>query len=144
MQRWILAFLGLVLVGQVTGADVATPRVLQLVPRRSILTSVTASPSLHLGHLGLRGGSAPAPGNPDDVGKQFVTYYYQTFDSNRAGLASLYQEVLLQRSRPAPNDHASAVDTRPCGRFRASPSKESSSGDRALYHRSFRDCRSSL
>mmetsp|Transcript_55614 Transcript_55614/g.161119 ORF Transcript_55614/g.161119 Transcript_55614/m.161119 type:complete len:124 (+) Transcript_55614:99-470(+) len=29
------------------------------------------------------------------VGEQFVQHYYQTFDSNRAGLASLYSEASM-------------------------------------------------
>ncbi|KAF9328582.1 Nuclear transport factor 2 [Podila minutissima] len=28
----------------------------------------------------------------DQIGTQFVDFYYQTFDSNRAGLASLYRD----------------------------------------------------
>ncbi|XP_051141188.1 nuclear transport factor 2A-like isoform X2 [Andrographis paniculata] len=30
--------------------------------------------------------------DPDAVAKAFVDHYYSTFDANRAGLASLYQE----------------------------------------------------
>ncbi|KAK9104130.1 hypothetical protein Scep_020974 [Stephania cephalantha] len=30
--------------------------------------------------------------DPDSVAKAFVEHYYTTFDSNRAGLANLYQE----------------------------------------------------
>ncbi|XP_062151653.1 nuclear transport factor 2B [Alnus glutinosa] len=30
--------------------------------------------------------------NPDEVSRAFVEHYYSTFDSNRAALASLYQE----------------------------------------------------
>lgn len=30
--------------------------------------------------------------DPDAVAKAFVEYYYTTFDTNRAGLASVYQE----------------------------------------------------
>ncbi|KAJ2514411.1 Nuclear transport factor 2 [Coemansia sp. RSA 2049] len=31
----------------------------------------------------------------DAIGKQFVDFYYQTFDSNRSGLASLYRDVSM-------------------------------------------------
>lgn len=61
------------------------------------------------GHLGLRGGSAPA--DVQDVGKQFVGYYYQTFDSNRAGLAPLYQEVTFCGSPPQAADRKHACET---------------------------------
>lgn len=30
--------------------------------------------------------------NPDEVSRAFVEHYYSTFDSNRAALATLYQE----------------------------------------------------
>lgn len=31
--------------------------------------------------------------NPTDIGSQFLTTFYQTFDTNRAGLAPLYVSV---------------------------------------------------
>jgi hypothetical protein len=37
-------------------------------------------------------GSKKARMNPDEVSRAFVEHYYSTFDSNRAALASLYQE----------------------------------------------------
>mmetsp|Transcript_3495 Transcript_3495/g.5071 ORF Transcript_3495/g.5071 Transcript_3495/m.5071 type:complete len:115 (+) Transcript_3495:358-702(+) len=48
--------------------------------------------------LRLRGGSAAAPtlvNNFEEVGSAFVQHYYQVFDSNRAGLQSLYQDVSM-------------------------------------------------
>ncbi|KAH0651537.1 hypothetical protein KY284_031449 [Solanum tuberosum] len=33
--------------------------------------------------------------DPDSVAKAFVDHYYSTFDSNRAGLANLYQEASM-------------------------------------------------
>ncbi|KAJ3165848.1 Nuclear transport factor 2 [Geranomyces variabilis] len=33
--------------------------------------------------------------DPSTVGRQFVDFYYQTFDSNRSGLASLYRDVSM-------------------------------------------------
>mmetsp|Transcript_11909 Transcript_11909/g.16143 ORF Transcript_11909/g.16143 Transcript_11909/m.16143 type:complete len:123 (+) Transcript_11909:40-408(+) len=33
--------------------------------------------------------------NPDDVAKAFTTHYYQTFDTNRAGLVSLFQPMSM-------------------------------------------------
>ncbi|KAG8383306.1 hypothetical protein BUALT_Bualt05G0171000 [Buddleja alternifolia] len=33
--------------------------------------------------------------DPDAVAKAFVEHYYSTFDTNRAGLASLYQETSM-------------------------------------------------
>ena len=102
MHAWIAAVLSLLLAAEVGGAGVLTLGAGQRLgsdvpaPPRSLLENHQP-----LGHLGLRGGSTPA-GNVQDVGKQFVGYYYQTFDSNRAGLAPLYQEVTFRRSLPRP------------------------------------------
>jgi len=33
--------------------------------------------------------------DPESVGKAFLQYYYQLFESNRAGLANLYQDASM-------------------------------------------------
>lgn len=47
-----------------------------------------------------RGSSRPQPlpasmADPESVGKAFLQYYYQLFESNRAGLANLYQDASM-------------------------------------------------
>jgi len=106
MHAWIAAVLSLLLAAEVGGAGVLPLGAGQRlgsdvsVPPRSLLE--THQPLRHF-HLGLRGGSAPAA-DVQEVGKQFVGYYYQTFDSNRAGLAPLYQEVTFRRPPPRPEE----------------------------------------
>eukprot|EP00961_Rhodomonas_salina_P185381 2502825-Rhodomonas_salina.1 len=46
--------------------------------------------------LRLRGGSDVAPAaNFEEVGKAFVAHYYNIFDTNRANLQGLYQDVSM-------------------------------------------------
>ncbi|KAJ0988821.1 hypothetical protein J5N97_007177 [Dioscorea zingiberensis] len=45
----------------------------------------------------------------DLVAKQFVEYYYSTFDTNRAGLASLYQESSMLTFEGTKTQGAAAI-----------------------------------
>ncbi|KAJ2381242.1 Nuclear transport factor 2 [Coemansia sp. RSA 2559] len=43
------------------------------------------------------------------IGKQFVEFYYQTFDSNRSGLASLYRNVSMMTWEGSPYQGAESI-----------------------------------
>ncbi|KAJ2557538.1 Nuclear transport factor 2 [Coemansia sp. RSA 1933] len=43
------------------------------------------------------------------IGKQFVEFYYQTFDSNRSGLASLYRSVSMMTWEGSPYQGAESI-----------------------------------
>ncbi|KAL1744211.1 hypothetical protein HDZ31DRAFT_39204 [Schizophyllum fasciatum] len=43
------------------------------------------------------------------VGQQFVQFYYQTFDSNRANLQSLYRDTSMLTFEGAPTQGAAAI-----------------------------------
>eukprot|EP00286_Rhodomonas_abbreviata_P017121 CAMPEP_0181327276 /NCGR_PEP_ID=MMETSP1101-20121128/22007_1 /TAXON_ID=46948 /ORGANISM="Rhodomonas abbreviata, Strain Caron Lab Isolate" /LENGTH=195 /DNA_ID=CAMNT_0023435909 /DNA_START=8 /DNA_END=595 /DNA_ORIENTATION=+ len=45
--------------------------------------------------LRLRGGSDQQASNFEEIGKAFVSHYYSIFDSNRAGLQGLYQDMSM-------------------------------------------------
>ncbi|KAH7683209.1 Nuclear transport factor 2 domain-containing protein [Dioscorea alata] len=45
----------------------------------------------------------------DVVAKQFVEYYYTTFDNNRAGLASLYQDTSMLTFEGAKTQGVAAI-----------------------------------
>ncbi|XP_008790757.1 nuclear transport factor 2B [Phoenix dactylifera] len=47
--------------------------------------------------------------DPDAVAKAFVEHYYRTFDSNRAGLANLYQEGSMLTFEGAKTQGAQAI-----------------------------------
>jgi hypothetical protein len=58
------------------------------------LLSYHSSEAKFLKPLRLRGGSSPNS-NFEEVGKAFVMHYYNIFDTNRAGLQSLYQDMSM-------------------------------------------------
>ncbi|KAJ1799778.1 Nuclear transport factor 2 [Coemansia sp. RSA 2399] len=43
------------------------------------------------------------------IGEQFVEFYYQTFDSNRSGLASLYRSVSMMTWEGSPYQGAESI-----------------------------------
>ncbi|XP_010926830.1 nuclear transport factor 2B isoform X2 [Elaeis guineensis] len=47
--------------------------------------------------------------DPDAVAKAFVEHYYRTFDSNRAGLANLYQDGSMLTFEGAKTQGAQAI-----------------------------------
>jgi hypothetical protein len=87
-----------------------TKTVISFAPSRGILEKYSRVPvqqglvqsplALHspdanfLKPLRLRGGSTPNS-NFEEVGKAFVMHYYNIFDTNRAGLQSLYQDMSM-------------------------------------------------
>ncbi|KAF9276475.1 Nuclear transport factor 2 [Mortierella antarctica] len=51
----------------------------------------------------------------EQIGDQFVDFYYQTFDSNRAGLAPLYRDTSMLSFEGSQTAGAAAIGTKLAG-----------------------------
>lgn len=80
------------IIGSVNCGSIGTNKILRLQPFEA--HHVQTRPETSKFNLRLRGGSTPNS-NFEEVGRAFVLHYYNIFDTNRAGLQSLYQEMSM-------------------------------------------------